>query len=298
MERRDFLKKSGSLALTSLLTGGVIAETFGKKVQPLGVQLFTLFRTFDQDVKGNLKKIADLGYKEIESAFSLKGGYYGGTAKEFAGIITDLGLKWESHHTSGAPFKPRPGFDTSKMPKMSNLRDNAQEVIDQIAAQNVKYLVCANIPIDSADEVKQAVDILSAAGEKAKKAGLIFCYHNHDKEFQEVEGQKAFDVFANQISPDLMKFELDLGWAAKAKVDFVELFKKHPGRFPLCHAKDFDSEFKKILPVGEGVIDYKGIFAMRKIAGMKHFFIEHDMPEDAFASLKSSITNIRSKKLL
>ena len=34
--------------------------------------------------------------------------------------------------------------------------------------------------------------------------------------------------------------ELDLAWATKAKQDPVELFKLHPGRYPLWHVKDLD----------------------------------------------------------
>jgi len=71
-------------------------------------------------------------------------------------------------------------------------------------------------------------------------------------------------------------------------VDPLELFKQHPGRFPLCHIKDFDSEFKNILPVGEGVINYKRIFDAAKSGGLEHFFVEHDFPKDAFESLRIS----------
>jgi sugar phosphate isomerase/epimerase len=87
--------------------------------------------------------------------------------------------------------------------------------------------------------------------------------------------------------------ELDLAWATKAGVDPVELFRKHPGRFPLWHVKDFDKEFKTILPVGKGVIDYKRIFAQADLSGMKHFFVEHDFPANAFESIAESIHYVR-----
>lgn len=286
--RRDFLKQSSSFALSGLLATQ-FADSFAlPKTRPVGLQLFTLFNVLDQDVTGILKKVADIGYKEVESAFSRKGGYYGMTHKEFASILSDLGLTWRSHHVSGAPFKPRPGMDISKMPKMTNLRDNAQEVIDQVGEADLKYLVCASIPITTADEVKEAVDILGKAGELAHKVGITLAYHNHDKEFAVVDGQKAYDVFLSQLSADQLKFELDLAWVAKAGVDPVELFKQHKGRFPLWHVKDFDKEYKNLMPVGEGVIDFKHIFEAAKTAGLKHIFVEHDMPKDPIASITSS----------
>lgn len=256
--------------------------------QPLGVQLFTLFGQIEKDVKGNMQQLAQLGYKEIESAFSFLPGFYGMSAKEWDGFLKSIGLNWVSHHVIGAPFKPRPGMDTSRMPKFLNLRDNSDEVIEGLVGTGLKYLVCANIPVETRKEMDEAVEILLKVGKKAKAAGLTFCFHNHDAEFKAVDGLRPFDLFSKEIPTELLKFELDLGWASKAKVDPVQLFQAQPGRFPLCHIKDFDREFKEILPLGEGHIDYARIFAAAKQGGLQHYFIEHDMPKDAFASLKTS----------
>jgi Sugar phosphate isomerases/epimerases len=98
------------------------------------------------------------------------------------------------------------------------------------------------------------------------------------------------------LSQTKMQMELDLAWATKGGKDPVELFKQHPGRFPLWHVKDLDKEFKTVLPVGEGTIDFKRIFAAADTSGMKHFFVEHDMPKDALASITSSY-NYLSKLL-
>jgi pyruvate/oxaloacetate carboxyltransferase len=113
--RRNFLQQGSALALgTLLLNKSVAAELFnaGKFPAP-GLQLFTFFNVIEQDVPGTLKKIHDIGYREIESAFSRLGGYYGKSPKEFAQLLKDLGLTWRSHHVLGAPFKLPPG---SKMP--------------------------------------------------------------------------------------------------------------------------------------------------------------------------------------
>ena len=296
INRRQFMQQTGTLALGGLMANPLAEAIDFKRSRKVGLQLFTLFTVIDKDVQGNLKKVADIGYKEIESAFSFKGGYYGMTSTEFKKMVSDLGMTWRSHHIGGAPFKPRPGSDRSKMPKLLNLRDNAQEVIDQVKAGGVNYLVCANTPIETLDEVKASAEVLQKAGELCKKADLTLCFHNHDAEFKAVEGQLPYDIFLSQVSADVLKFELDLAWVSKAGVDPIALFEKHPKRFPLWHVKDMDKEFKTIMPVGEGTIDFKRIFAHAKTAGMKHFFVEHDMPADAFASIKSSIDNL--KKML
>ncbi len=284
--RRTFLKQTGALGL-----GAMAANTFANTApKPIGLQLFTLFPSMDQDVKGYLQKVKDIGYQELESAYTTKGGFYGMTAKEFAALTQDLGLAWRSHHVIGSPLKPNPKYDEviKKMPKFKTLKNEAQEIVDGAAEGGIKYLVCAGINHETADDVKEAVDTLSKAGEMAKKAGMTLCYHNHATEFHKVGNERPYDVFLSQISPDLLKFELDLAWATEAKIDIVALFKAHKGRFPLLHVKDFDKNFKNLMPVGEGVIDFKTIFANTKVAGIKHFFVEHDMPKDPFASIASS----------
>ena len=93
--------------------------------------------------------------------------------------------------------------------------------------------------------------------------------------------QMVKDFAEREIRPNVMKWD-------ESQEFPVELFKKHPGRFPLCHIKDLDAEFKNILPVGEGVVNYKRIFEAAKSGGLEHFFVEHDFPKDAFESLRIS----------
>src|SRR5687768_15206618 len=182
-KRREFLKQSGSIALGGLLLSNQSKAFFeGAAGQPFGVQLFTFFNVIDNDVHGTLKKVADIGYKEIESAFSRKGGYYGLKPKEFAALLEDLGLSWKAHHVLGAPFKLPPGAKMPStpdgkpmtIPVLKNLRDNYQELVDEIAEAGVPYLVCANTPINTLEDIKNSIDVLNKTGEACKKARITF----------------------------------------------------------------------------------------------------------------------------
>ncbi|MDQ2753321.1 MAG: hypothetical protein M3R72_09905 [Bacteroidota bacterium] len=42
-----------------------------------------------------------------------------------------------------------------------------------------------------------------------------------------------------------------------------------------------------------GVVDFKRIFANASTARMKHFFVEQDIPEDAYASITTSYNNLQ-----
>src|SRR5882724_9233257 len=96
--RRDFLKTSGTLAIGSILLTDMADAANRKTVKDIGVQLYTVRKEMLEDNIGTLKKIASLGYKEIESAGSEKGNYYGLKPKEIKKIIKDLGMNLRSGH--------------------------------------------------------------------------------------------------------------------------------------------------------------------------------------------------------
>ena len=299
--RRKFLQSAGTLALGGMALSGRAGSLLNLMTpHAVGLQLFTVFGIIDEDVKGTLAKIAAIGYKEIESAFGKKPGYYGMKPTEFKAMVADLGMSWKSHHVLGAPFhlpkgyKMPAGADGKPMvlPPMRNLKENMQQLVDEAAEGQIKYLVCANAPTGTLEEIKSTVAILNKTGEATKKAGIQFAYHNHDMEFKAVEGKVPYHLLLSETDPNNVKMELDLAWATKGGQDPVQLFKAHPGRFPLWHVKDLDASRQNILPVGSGTIDYKRIFEHKAESGMQHFFVEHDMPKDAFASIKSSFEYI------
>jgi sugar phosphate isomerase/epimerase len=295
MKRRKFIQ-SGTLALSGLLLARSAKSgifSYKKDVPPIGLQLYTLGDLMTTDPKGTLQKIAAIGYKEVETAGSQKGNFYGYKPKELAAMIKEAGMTWRSAHVGGAQFTmsgilkmAKTAEDSARMqkiwermkdmPKSLNLTENTQELADAAAEGGISYLVCSSIPVSTLDEIKKAADVFSKAGEACKKVGVQFAYHNHTSEFDEVEGHRAFDYILSNTDKDLVKMELDLAWATKAKQDPVELFKLHPGRYPLWHVKDLDKATMSPAEVGTGVVDFKRIFDNAKESGMKYFFVEQD----------------------
>ena len=295
MERRKFLQ-SGTLAAASLLLAryakaGILPDR--RAFPSSGLQLYTLGNLMTTDAKGTLQKVAAIGYKEVESASSQKGNWYGFKPKEFAAMVKDTGMTWRSAHIGGAPFsvdqimkmaktaqdsariqKMMAGF--KNMPKQLNWKDDYQQVADDAAEGGLSYAVCSSIPVSTLDEIKTAAEVFSKAGEACKKNGVQFAYHNHTTEFDEVEGHRPFDYILGNTDKNLVKMELDIAWATKAKQDPVALFKMHPGRFPLWHVKDLSKSSQQPEEVGAGTIDFKPIFDDAKESGMKYYFVEQD----------------------
>ena len=295
MQRRKFIQ-SGTIAAAGLLFARSAAAGIfpGKNALPAaGLQLYTLGDMMTKDAKGTLDKLAAIGYKEVESAGSQKGNFYGYKPKDLADMIKAAGMTWRSAHVGGAAYSKEGLMKMAKnaadsarmdkiwdrmkdMPKSLNLKENHQELADAAAEGGIGYLVCSSIPVSTLDEIKSAVDVFNKAGEACKKAGVQFAYHNHTSEFDEVEGHRPFDYILTNTDKNLVKMELDLAWATKAKQDPVALFKMHPGRFPLWHVKDLDKTTMNPAEVGTGVVDFKHVFENAKESGMKYYFVEQD----------------------
>jgi sugar phosphate isomerase/epimerase len=304
--RRKFLQQAAALSVGgALLSKASFAERFlaGHPLPAPGIQLFTLFNEMDIDTVGSLKKVAAAGYKNIESAFSKQGGFYGRKPKEFRALLHDMGMEWRSHHVLGSPIKLPPNYKLPdgpdgkpiSFPSVKNLGENSQEIVDQVAEAGIPYIVCASINIETGDDIKKSAETLQRAGEQAKKAGLQLVYHNHATEFDKTDGIISFDYFTSQINADLLKMELDLGWVFKAGKNPVEIFKKHKGRFPLLHVKDMTTA-GEIVPFGEGAYDFKDTFKNVDIAGMKYFFLEQDFPKKPFENIVTAVQNFSKFK--
>ncbi|GEO08152.1 sugar phosphate isomerase [Segetibacter aerophilus] len=286
------------------------AGLLGKATASIGLQLYTLGDLMTTDAKGTLQKLAAIGYKELESAGSSKGNYYGFKPKELAAMIKDTGMNWRSAHVGGAPFNieqfiksAKTAQDSARIQRMTerfknmaptlNLKNDYQRLADDAAEGGISYLVCSSIPVSTLDEMKTAVEVFNKSGEACKKVGVQFAYHNHTTEFDQIEGHRPFDYILANTNKDLVKMELDLAWATKANQDPIALFKQHPGRFPLWHAKDLDKTNKNPAEVGSGIVDFKRIFSNAKESGMKYFFVEQDGAPQPLQNVTNSFNYLK-----
>jgi len=278
--RRELLKQMAWVTAGSFLMQDAFAynDVKNKKV---GVQLYTIREAIGKDAKGSLKQIADLGFSEVEN-FGYNGKFFGMDAATYKGLLGDLGMTAPSGHYM-----------------YNNILKGWEKAVEDAKAIGQNYMVLAYLlPPErkSLDDYKKIADNLNKAGEVCKQAGIQLCYHNHEFEFEAMNGTLPFDILTNETDAGLVKVELDLYWATVAGQDPVALFKKHKGRVALWHVKDMDKTPKKnFTEVGNGVIDFATIFKHAKTSGMKHFFVEQDVcPGSPFDSIKQSIGYIKS----
>ncbi|MXV15723.1 sugar phosphate isomerase/epimerase family protein [Hufsiella ginkgonis] len=270
MIRRTFLHQ-----LTALAAGCVVLPSFiapERKVKNIGVQLYTFRDSMMKDARGTLEQVAGLGIKQIESAGSAKGNYYGLKPKEIKEICTALGMTLRSGHV--------------------HIDGQWKKTIAEAAEAGQEYLICSSMPTSgqTVSNYRKTADTFNKAGEECKKMGLKFGYHNHDYEFGEENGQVLYDVLLSDTDPKLVNMELDLGWVIASGKDPLAYFKNHPGRFPLWHLKDMDLAKKRSTEFGKGGLDIAAMLDHGKESGLRYFFVEQE--EYASSPLESMKHNV------
>src|SRR5688572_12137183 len=94
ISRRRFMKHAGSFA-----AGALVLPQQSRRYK-MGLQLYTVRAALRQDLDGTLKRIAGIGYEELETyGFDPEGmRYYGLEAATFAQRLKDLNLTTPSGH--------------------------------------------------------------------------------------------------------------------------------------------------------------------------------------------------------
>jgi len=278
MDRRNLLKlgSASTLGLLAACNGYKAASSatpsLAKSTQPfannLGVQLYTFRELYKTDYKAVLKILADAGYKDLEFA-----GYAEHDPREIKAYMDDLGLVSRSSHI-----------------QLKDMRENFGQVMETAKLMGQEYLVIPWLAPEARtiDNYKSIAELMNKHGEVAKKADLNVAYHNHDFEFDTIDGQVPYDILLAETDPDLTTMEIDFFWSHKAGIDPLELFKKAPGRFFGSHVKDSNAA-GQMVPVGSGVIDFQTIFDNAELAGMTKFYVEDDTATDPKASVIESI---------
>jgi len=164
------------------------------------------------------------------------------------------------------------------------LRRDSASVFDLAKTIGHESVIVAWLPPSErgkAADWRRLADEFNALGEAARKVGLRFGYHNHDFEFAPVEDRLPFDLLLEHTEPELVTFELDLYWIARAGQDAARYLRSALGRFGMVHVKDMDdSSGRGMTDPGTGTIDFRTLLPLARLAGVRHWYIEHDSTPD------------------
>jgi len=226
------------------------------KRKPVALQTFTVRDELAKDFRGTMEKLAGIGYKAIEV-----GGDTGGmTPSEFRKFLDRLGMKAISLHT------PYDQLTADLGPAIKFAKD-----------LGLKFMVC---PV---------------AGAKLRKEGIRLCYHNHSHEMATVGDKKAIDIVLGSASRENLSWQLDTYWVKAGGSVPQDMIRKYAGRVPLLHVKDMTAgEQPTFAEVGEGILEWKQIFAAADEARVEWYIVEQDTcQKPPLESARISLQNLK-----
>lgn len=271
--RRNFIRTSAlaTAGILSLNPLGSIAAEGKSTIKKFGFISGIANDAMKANWKGTLKKAVEFGFTELEG-----GSNYAHSPQEFVSFCKEIGIK---------PIAS--GTDLVQMMK------EPQKLFDQQNELGMEYIVCYWPWIGGGpfmlDDCKKSADMLNELGAKAKQNGLKFLWHNHDKEFHEMEDGMPFDYLMKNTDPKSVNCEMDIYWIKKGGGNPLAMLKKYKGRFPILHVKDMaEGPEQDFMCPGSGIIDFVPIFKEAKKQSIEHYIVERDNEPDGIGCLQSS----------
>jgi sugar phosphate isomerase/epimerase len=243
---------------------------------PVALQLYTVRDEMAKDFQGTVRKVAQMGYAGVELA-----GTGGLSAEEMKELLTETRLKVAGSHVGLGPFETE-----------------LDKVIAYYKPLGCKFLGVPALPgeMRSPAGFRKAAASMNKIGAELKKAGMVLYYHNHNFEFDVLEGQRGIDILLKETDPALVKFQCDVYWVYYAGQDPAAFIRAHAGRFPLIHLKGMTGagEKRTFTEVGEGVLDFKAIFAASESQGAEWYIVEQDIcARPSLESARISLQNLK-----
>lgn len=251
----------------------------------VGLQLYSIRDAMEKDMEAALKAVKEMGYDYVEFA-----GYYGKSAEEVKAILDKCGLEAVSVHQAIDLFDKE-----------------GKAAVDYLKTLGVKYCALPSYPADEFhNNWDKTIERFKAVSKLLREGGIQLMYHNHDFEFQKIDGEYILDKLYNAIPNDMLKPQFDTCWVHYAGENPAEYIKKYNGKIEVLHLKDFvceklgngpvyalidenGNEIKKgsqeengfkFVPVGSGIQDFPAILEAAEEAGVEYVIVEQDSSVD------------------
>ena len=233
------------------------------------LQLYTLRNAISEDLPGTIKKVAQIGYTQVEPY------NFVATAKELGASLKENGLTAPSGHA----------------PLMSQDQD---EIFAAAKELGITTVIDPFLPAEhwqKAEDIQATAEKLNAAAKKGAEYGIRVGYHNHAWELEStIEGRTALEYFESLLDPELV-LEVDTYWAAVGGEDPVELLQRLGDRVKFIHIKDgpLNKDNKAQQPAGQGKVPVMDVIAAAKSleVGVVEF---DDYAGDIFEGITQSLS--------
>ena len=151
---------------------------------------------------------------------------------DWAKLVKDAGLSVVSLHKD-----------------LGGIEREMEETVREAEKYNTRNVVITGMYRFDYRDIKQVADLcsrLNEAGKKLKTDGINLLYHNHNYEFQKVDGRKnAYEYIIENTDPEYVNFEFDSYWPTEAGVCALDTMKMLGDRMKLYHINDRGTKLTK-----------------------------------------------------
>jgi sugar phosphate isomerase/epimerase len=253
-------------------------------MQPqIAAQLYTLrdFTKTPAEIAKTMQRLREIGYEAVQ--LSALGPI---DPKELAKILQAEGLICSATHIS-----------------QERMNNETAKVIEEHKLWNCSYTAIGGWnPKDKGSTLTWTdwAKDFSIIARKFAGSGISVGYHNHSHELVKFDGKPALQILIEKLDPAVW-MEIDTYWIVQGGGDPIEWIDKVAGRIPCVHLKDMlvkHDRTQYMAEVGEGNLNWDGILAACKRAGVKWYIVEQDTCyRDPFESLKISLENLKGMGL-
>jgi sugar phosphate isomerase/epimerase len=293
ISRRKFI---GTSAMGALAVSSLPLESFKPVTTPfnwpLSFQSWGVKDSLAKDFDNTLRKIQALGYKGVEmcSPVGYKDSGFGPLTKltvtELRQKIENAGLFCKTCHFNHIELKG----------------DNLQKTIAWGKDLGLHDIVLSGAALGedaTLDEWKQVAEELNKAAVKVRDAGLQLVYHNHTIG-PEINGEQLYDLLMGMFDPDLIKMQFQIACISEG-FDVIAYLAKYSGRYISLHMHDWDPVQKKIVPLGQGIVNWKKLIKTARQSGIADYGLilelESRPPDDPVKGLAVSYTYLNNLKI-
>ena len=271
VDRRGAIRALAALAIAPLMTGGKAGDVRTRRLDRIGLALYTVRDRTSRDYERTLQQVADIGYRDVDM-------YIHDARREPAAtraMLDRVGLACPSARVATPA-----------------LYRGWERFLDAANTLGARWITLANIPYEERLDLRdwyELADVLNKAGEAARRRGLSLCYHNHSFELDEMESAIPFDLLLASTDPALLRLQMDVYWMMHGGRDPAEEIRRLGSRVATLHLKDMTPPpARAITSVGRGIIDFSAVLAAAADAKVSHYFVEEDAPADSMAAIRTS----------
>jgi len=281
IDRRSFLKITGTGFVINRLERLRAKSPADLRHPEIALITNLIDRQLDENWKETLKKVAEIGYRNIE--FNKIGNAGKDELKSF---LSEISLRPLAGGGAMSEFSDPLKFKT---------------LIADTLFYGKPYLVCYWPWMDDGANKKsedffKLSEQLNLIGERCNRQGIRFALHNHMIEFNQYQEQTGYDILMHHTDPSKVTMLLDVYWATKAGADVTQLLENYKGRIELLHVKDMDrTPERKYTCPGYGIIDFSKILKVAAKSGVKYYIVEVDAaPADPMTCVADSYKYVKS----